>query len=103
MIVGKHLFMVSDGGIATCLEVKTGKMVWSERIGGNFGASLLAHGNTVLRARADSGARCPLFAAADAYKELGRNVLRGKVQATPAVEGGYLYMRTDQRLIKVGP
>jgi outer membrane protein assembly factor BamB len=101
VIVGEHLFMVSDGGIATCLEVKTAKLVWTQRIGGNFGASLLAHGNTVYAF--DANGKTTLFAAADAYKEMGRNELGGKVQATPAVEGGYLYVRTDQRLIKVGP
>jgi len=101
VIVGEHLFMVSDAGIATCLEVKTGKLVWTQRLNGKFEASLLAHGNT-LYAFDDSGETI-LFAAAAAYKELGRNVLKGTVQATPAVDGGYLYIRTDQRLIKVGP
>jgi outer membrane protein assembly factor BamB len=101
-VVGEHLFMVSDGGIATCVEVKTGKMLWTQRIGGKFGASLLAHGNT-LYAFDDSG-KTTLFAAADTYKELGRNELKANnVQATPAVDSGYLYMRTDQRLIKLGP
>jgi outer membrane protein assembly factor BamB len=99
--VGEHLFMVSDGGIATCLEVKTGKIVWTQRLNGKFEASLLAHGNTIY-AFDDSGETIR-FAAANAYKELGRNVLKGTVQATPAVDGGYLYIRTDQRLIKVGP
>jgi outer membrane protein assembly factor BamB len=101
VVVGEHLFMVADGGIATCLEFKTGKVVWTARLGGNFGASLLAHGNT-LYAFDDNGTTT-LFAAADTYKELGRNELKGIVQATPAVDGGYLYLRTDQRLIKVGP
>jgi outer membrane protein assembly factor BamB len=102
VVVGEHLFMISDGGFATCLEVKTGKMVWTQRIGGKFGASLLANGNTIY-AFDDSG-ETTLFAAADTYKELGRNALKANnVQATPAVDGGYLYLRTDQQLIKVGP
>ena len=104
VVVGEHLFMVSDGGFATCLEVKTGKMIWTERLGGSFGASLLAHGNT-LYAFDDSG-KTTLFAAADAYKELGRNVLykANNVQATPrGGRRGILYVRTDQRLIKIGP
>ena len=67
---------------------------------GNFGASLLACGNTVF-AFDDSGATT-LFAAEHVYKNLGRNELTGKVQATPAVSEGCLFVRTDQRLIKVG-
>jgi outer membrane protein assembly factor BamB len=101
VIVGERLFMISDPGIATCLEAKTGKVLWSERLGGTYTASLLAAGNTVY-AFEDSG-KTILFEAADTFKELGRNELKGKVQATPAVDGGCLFVRTDQRLIKVGP
>ena len=100
-IVGDRMFMVSDTGIASCLDVKTGKIIWTERIGGNFAASLLAQGDT-LYAFDDNG-KTTLFAAADEFKELGRNELKGKVQATPAVDGGYLYVRTDERLVKIGP
>jgi outer membrane protein assembly factor BamB len=100
VIVGDHLFMVSDQGIVTCLEAKSGKSLWTERLGGSFGASLLAAGNTVY-AFEDSG-KTVLFAAEDAYRELGRNMLNGKVQATPAVADGFLFIRTDQRLVKVG-
>ncbi len=101
VVVGNRLFMVSDAGIASCLDVKTGYIIWTERLGGNFGASLMAHGDT-LYAFGDSG-KTTLFAAADTFKELGRNELEGKVQATPAVDGGYLYLRTDTRLVKIGP
>jgi outer membrane protein assembly factor BamB len=100
VIVGERLFMVSDQGVATCLDAKTGNPLWSERLGGNFAASFLAAGNTVY-AFDDSG-KTILFAADETYKELGRNQLNGKVQATPAVDAGCMYIRTDTRLIKVG-
>ena len=74
VVVGDNLYMVSDQGTASCLEVKTGKVVWSERIGGSYGASLLAHGHT-LYAFDDSG-KTTLFAAGEAYKELGRKRFR---------------------------
>jgi len=101
VIVGERLFMVSDQGIATCLDAKTGTPLWTERLGGNFAASFLASGNT-LYAFEDNG-KTILFAAEDAFRELGRNHLTGKVQATPAVEAGCLFVRTDTRLVKVGP
>ena len=100
VVVGDRFYMVSDSGIATCLDAKTGKLVWSERLGGGFGASLVASGKTIY-AFDDSG-KTTLFAAADVFKELGRNELKGKVQATPAASGGCLFVRTDGRLIKVG-
>ena len=33
--------MVSDSGIASCLEAATGKELWQERLGGDYAASLL--------------------------------------------------------------
>ena len=33
---GKHVFVLSDAGIGTLLEAKTGKRVWSERLGGRL-------------------------------------------------------------------
>ncbi len=100
VVVDDRLFMISDQGIATCLEAKSGKSIWSERLGGGFGASLLAAGKTIYAF--DDAGKTTLFAAADAYKDLGHNELKGKVQATPAVSGGCLFVRTDSRLIKVG-
>ena len=32
-----HLFVVSDQGFATCLEVKTGKLIYKERLPGLSG------------------------------------------------------------------
>ena len=76
-------------------------MKWSsERLGGTFSASLLAKGNTIY-AFGDDG-KTILFEASDTFKELGRNELTGHVQATPAAAGDYLFIRTEQKLVKVG-
>lgn len=39
VVAGNELFMVSDNGVATCLDAKSGKQNWQRRIGGNFSAS----------------------------------------------------------------
>ncbi|MES2573283.1 MAG: PQQ-binding-like beta-propeller repeat protein, partial [Verrucomicrobiota bacterium] len=41
LVVGEELYFVSDGGIATCADARTGKVHWSERLGGDFSASPL--------------------------------------------------------------
>jgi len=100
LVVGDLLFTLSDQGIATCLDAKTGKVTWSERLAGTFTASPLACGDTVY-AFAEDG-KTLLFKAASTFQELGRNELSGHVEASPAVAGGCLFIRTDKRLIKVG-
>ncbi len=41
LLVGDELYMVSDKGIATCVDARTGKEHWQERIGGNYSSSLV--------------------------------------------------------------
>ncbi|MCE9534768.1 MAG: PQQ-binding-like beta-propeller repeat protein, partial [Planctomycetes bacterium] len=45
IVVGNRLFMVSDQGMATCLDAKTGELKWTERLPGTYTASLLAQGD----------------------------------------------------------
>src|SRR5262249_22651619 len=39
LLSGDLLFLVSDEGIASAVEAKTGKVLWSERLDGEFSAS----------------------------------------------------------------
>ncbi|MFO0948960.1 MAG: PQQ-binding-like beta-propeller repeat protein [Planctomycetota bacterium] len=41
VIVGDELYMVSDHGVASCLDARTGKAHWQKRLGGNYSASPL--------------------------------------------------------------
>src|SRR5262249_44197193 len=41
LLVGDELYLVSDKGIATCVDARTGQEHWQERIGGSFSASPL--------------------------------------------------------------
>ena len=91
--------MVSDQGIATCLDAKTGELKWSERVSSAFTASPLVHGSTVY-AFADDG-KAVLFKVADAFEEVGRNQLDGRIQATPAAVDGNLIVRTDAALYRL--
>lgn len=100
VVVGDNLYMVSDQGTATCLDAKTGAVKWTERIGGGFSASLLVNGNTIY-AFGDDG-KTVLFEAGDTFKEIGRNELTGRVQATPAVADNSLFIRTDRKLYRIG-
>lgn len=91
------LFLVSDkGGIASCIDAKTGEKIWSARLGGNFGASPIVIGNKVLLISLD-GMATVLSATAD-YKKLGETDLGGPVGATPAFADGRLLIRVDEEL-----
>ena len=39
LVVGDELYLVSDKGIASCTDLRTGKVHWTHRLDGNFSAS----------------------------------------------------------------
>ena len=36
LLVGDELYLVSDAGIATCVDAKTGTVIWQQRLGGTY-------------------------------------------------------------------
>ncbi len=90
------LFAVSEKGIATAIDPKTGAVVWEERLSGSFSASPVTAGGKVY-AVSEAG-ETTVFDAAPAWNAVSRNTLPGVFQATPAIGGGRLYLRSDKKL-----
>ncbi|MBL9167061.1 MAG: PQQ-binding-like beta-propeller repeat protein [Verrucomicrobiales bacterium] len=100
MIYAKpFLFTITDGGIATCLQAGTGELVWQERVGGNFSASPVAAEGRLYFV-GDSGETTVIAAAAE-FRVLAKNALGEKVQASPAVSQGALFIRTEKSLFSI--
>jgi outer membrane protein assembly factor BamB len=97
LYVKPHLFSISDGGIATCMKAETGEVVWQERVGGNFSASpVTANGRIYFLS--DEGVTT-VVEAGPKFQVLARNSLDEKVQASMAISGGRLFIRTEKNLI----
>lgn len=99
-IVGDLLFGVEDGGVATCWEAKTGKVLWNERLGGNYSASPLAAEGRLYCFGEDG--RTVVIAAGREFKKLAENTLEDGFMASPAVTGKSLILRTRANLYRVG-
>jgi outer membrane protein assembly factor BamB len=97
---GRHFYVVSDGGVAGCFEARSGKPLWSERLGGNFAAGALVIDGKVY-AISEQGEMF-VFAAAEQYKLIARSSVDEPVYATPSVANGRLYIRTHKSLICLG-
>lgn len=100
VLKGDRLFMVDDRGIASCVNVKTGESIRSKRIGGNYGASPIVVGDTMLVISLDG--KVTLLRADDDLDELGKVDLGGPVGATPAFASGRLLLRVDKELRCLG-
>lgn len=100
LYVKPHLFAISDGGIASCMNASSGAVVWQERVGGNFSASPVS-GEGRIYFLGDNG-ETTIIAAGPEFKVLARNPLGEKVQASPAISHGQLFIRTEKSLFCVG-
>ena len=98
-LVGDLLFSIDDGGIASCVEAKTGAEVWRERIGGNYSASPLAADGR-LYFFSEEG-KATVVEAGRTFKKLAENKLDDGFMASPAVSGQALFLRTRTHLYRI--
>lgn len=101
---GKYFYMVDDKGVATCIEAKTGEIVWGPEhtVRGPFSASpLLADGKLYITNEA--GITAVLSAGAE-FKMLAANELPGEdhTLSSFAVSGSQLFLRTPSYLYCIG-
>lgn len=100
VLLGERLFVISDGGLATCLSTADGDEVWSERLGGDCSASPIRVGETIIAANEEG--RTYVFQAADKFELVAENRLSEGAFASPVICGGRLFLRTTGHLYCIG-
>ncbi len=100
---GKYFYMVDDRGMVTCLDAKTGKLVWGpERtaVGTVSASPLLADGKLYI---INESAVTSVIAAGPQFKALATNELDGDYTLSSfAVSGRNLFVRTGTHLYCIG-
>lgn len=99
IVVNDLAFMLSDKGVASCIDAKTGKEKWAERLGGRFAASPITDGQKIL-ALSESG-RIHVFAASDQYQSLADEKFADGFNASPAAVDGSLILRSLTHLYRI--
>ena len=100
LVVGDELYIVNDGGIATCLDARTGDVLWQQRLGGTFSASpVFADGRIYFLA--EEGVTT-VIAPGKEFRRLATNTLDGATLASMAVAGGSIYIRSATHLYRIG-
>lgn len=99
LLVGEELYMVSDNGVATCLDAKTGDTLWSKRLGGNFCSSpLYADGRIYVGNREGETF---VLAPGKEFILLATNKLDDTIMASPAAVDKAIYLRTEKSLYRI--
>jgi outer membrane protein assembly factor BamB len=100
ILVGDELYVVSDIGIATCLDARTGSTHWVARLGGNYSASpVFAAGR--LYFTSEEGVTSVL-APGTTFTRLATNTIDAPTLASLAVSDGSFVLRTDRHMYRIG-
>jgi outer membrane protein assembly factor BamB len=99
-----HLFVVSDQGFATCLEAKTGKLIYKERLPGLSGgkpfyASVVLANERLYAVSRRAGTF--VLSATPQFAVVAQNKLAGDdsdFNGTPAIAGHQLFLRSNRFL-----
>lgn len=99
LLVGDELYYVSDTGVLSCVDAKTGQMLWQQRLGGNYSASpVFADGRVYVLSEEGM---TTVFAPGKQFRRLGVNRLDGTTLASMAISGGAIFIRTDSHLYRI--
>ena len=100
LLVDDLLYFVNRGGIATCLEAKTGKEIWKERLKGAYSASpIYAKGRIYLF---NETGMATILRPGRKFEIIATNALEPQpLLATPAVDGNAFIMRTGGHLYRI--
>jgi outer membrane protein assembly factor BamB len=99
LLVGDEVYFVSDAGIMTCADAKTGTVHWQERIGGNYSASpVFADGKIFAQSEEGVGT---VLQPGKTFQVLAKNDLKERSLASYAIDEGVIYIRTAKHLFRV--
>jgi outer membrane protein assembly factor BamB len=96
-----HIYLISQEGVAQCLELKTGKQIWEERLRGpgrrssSWSSMLLADGTIYVP---NQSGDVFVLRAGPKFEVIATNSVGERTNASLAAAGGELFLRTDNSL-----
>ena len=99
VLVDGKLFFASDAGVASCLDAKSGDVLWTERIGNRFWASpIYANGHVYFF---DTNGQTAVVKASSEFELVSKNKLDGRIYSSAAPMDGSLILRTDTAVYRM--
>jgi len=89
-----------DNGVLVCLDCKTGKELYRERVGGACNSSPIASDGRIFVS--DNTGKTYVVKAGKAFELLATNQLGERITASPAISANALIERTDSHLYCIG-
>jgi outer membrane protein assembly factor BamB len=99
LLIDDLIYMIGDTGIASCVEAKTGNVVWQQRIGGEYSASPVYADGRIWFFSEDG--RTTVIEPGRTFKQVAENRLDEGFLASPAIAGKAFYLRTRTHLYRI--
>lgn len=99
VIVGDAVYLVSDKGVASCLDLGTGDIRWTGRLGGSFSSSPLYADGKIYVGNRDG--EMFVISPGDSLDLVATNSFGEGVMASPAAVENALYVRTEKALYRI--
>jgi len=99
IIVGDNLYMVSDRGVASCRDARSGNLHWKKRVNGSYSASpILAGGHLYFQSEQGDGV---VIKPGKTFDVVARNSIGEPTLASYAVSDGALFVRSENQLYRI--
>ena len=99
LLVGNELYIVTDNGIATCIDAKTGEELWRARVGGNHSASPVYAGGRIYFLSEEG--ETVVIAPGRKLQHLATNQINGPTLASMAISHSSLFIRSQTHLYRI--
>jgi outer membrane protein assembly factor BamB len=101
LVMGDYLYLLGDGGILQCVEFKTGKVMYEERLNGSKGSSKFFSSPVAGDGKLYCGSQqgdVIVVKAGPKFEQLSATKLDSPINASLAIGDGRVYVRTENML-----
>ena len=102
ILLENFIYMISNGGVLTCVDTEKGKMIYRKRIGGlgQYVASPVVAGKNLILVSEEG--LVSVVRTGKKFELLGQLELKEKIRVTPALGINHLYIRSKSHLWAFG-
>ncbi|MBI9069337.1 MAG: PQQ-binding-like beta-propeller repeat protein [Salinivirgaceae bacterium] len=91
-----HIFLISDNGYISCINAKTGEIIWQNKVLGVFSSSIVSSDNYIYFT--DTKCKTTVIENNSEMKIVSQNELNEEIHSTIAPVDGKLYIRSKENL-----
>ncbi|MCA9062996.1 MAG: PQQ-like beta-propeller repeat protein [Planctomycetaceae bacterium] len=100
LVVADRVYMITNTGVAACLNAETGEEIWKGRVDGTYTASPITANGLIYFCNEEGDTT--VVRAQDTFEIVSRNRLAEGMRASPSAANGRLYLRTFSHLYCIG-